>query len=68
MIRARLRNLFAGVAPMGVVFASLLEGQEIVVLHGEHLLFGGGLIAAGTICATLAGHFAKGETKQLPGA
>lgn len=62
----RVRNLFSGVAPMGAVFANLLEGQNSVTLHGEHLLFGGGLVAAGTVTAALVGRIVKGgEARRL---
>ncbi|MEZ5682193.1 MAG: hypothetical protein R3E14_12970 [Erythrobacter sp.] len=62
----RVRSLFAGVAPMGAVFANLLEGHDSVTLHGEHLLFGGGLLAAGTITAALVGRFVRTDSRQLP--
>lgn len=62
----RVRGLFAGVVPMGAVFANLLEGRDSVTLHGEHLLFGGGLIVAGTIAAAIVGRFVEPDTGQLP--
>ena len=65
-IGPRLRNLFAGAAPMGLIFAYLLEGGDTVILNGSDLLMAGGLFAAGLTSAVVAGRLSgKPERKAL---
>ena len=51
----RLRTLFAGSAPLAVVFATILDGQDSVTLFGPDLLAGGALLGAGLATAYGAG-------------
>ena len=67
-IGPRLRHLFAGAAPMGVIFASLLEGADSVTLHGQDLLAAGGLFAAGLASSVLASRLSGQKQRKAIGA
>lgn len=58
-ISAPLRHIFAGGAPLGVVFANLLEGKESVALYGTDLAFGGALFALGAGASILVSKVTK---------
>ena len=68
-IGPRLRNLFAGAAPLVVLFARELDGQPSVVVDGSDLLAAGGLLAMGVATSVVTGRIvtAKGANrKRLP--
>lgn len=65
-IGARLRHVFAASAPMGVLFAFLLDGADSVTMHGEDLLVVGGMFAAGLTSSIVAGKLAsRNDSKAL---
>lgn len=60
-IGLKIRHIFSGIAPMAVVFASLLDGQESVTLHGDDILFAGGLFCAGLVSSVLTAKALRGR-------
>jgi hypothetical protein len=67
-IGPRVRHLFAGAAPMGVIFADLLEGGDSVTLHGGDLLSAGGLFVAGLASSLLASRLTGRKSQKAIGA
>ena len=54
-INRKIRSVFAGMAPLSVIYGGLLMREDSVTLHGGDLLTVGGLVAVGTGMAWLAG-------------
>ncbi len=56
-IGPRLRHLFAGASPLGVLLAIRLEGGPSTTLHGMDLFAAGGLVVLGVVTSSVVGKF-----------
>ncbi|WP_284125763.1 hypothetical protein [Parerythrobacter aestuarii] len=67
-ISTRVRSLFAGFAPLAVIYGEELVREDSVALTGADLLSVGGLVLVGTGIATLVGRQAtrKPTPEGLP--
>lgn len=64
-IKRKWRHPFAGIAPLGAVYAAIIVRDDVVVLDGGDLMFSGLLVATGIAASLVATGRLTAEERAL---